>query len=153
MANIPWLNHSSGLIVPRVPEIGRPIRLLRSQDSNFISQNECYESTNFFDNYCSTNDLAYNYFPKCVKKPIARTWRMKKGWHEPIDEFLPSFGNLTSFGLVKQKKSQWECEKNFGLFTSYEADFRAPRPEDYKFDKFLFPKVNCVSGTKSRKQR
>ncbi|XP_068897447.1 uncharacterized protein [Tenebrio molitor] len=120
---------------------------LNSEESNcnFISQIRRNDLPNYFENFTSTYDLSYNHFPKCFKGHINRTLRFRQGYHEPTEDYIPSFGNMTNYGLIDDKKQQWECEvqdprKNNS--THYKDTFMAPDAKDYAFRRFATPKAN-----------
>ncbi|KAJ3625662.1 hypothetical protein MTP99_016218 [Tenebrio molitor] len=110
------------------------------REGGIVFSQDLREPPNFFDNYSSTYDLSYNHFPKCYKRNIPRILNFREGYHEPIEEYLPSFGNITNFGLLDYKKEKWNFEKEGVRKISssvYKEEFKAPEPADYKFKRYV----------------
>ena len=126
---------------------------MTSEQSCLFSDVGKYRYPNYFDNFTTLYDLSYNHFPKTYDTSIHRTWRMRKDIHEPFDEYLASFGNSTNYGLVETKREEWEChnsECRTRRCTSYSRDFRVPRAEDYRFQRYF---VCLVQSSKMDKAR
>jgi hypothetical protein len=120
-------------------------QIMKTEDSNFISDVGNKDSPNFLENFSSLYDLSYNHFPKCYKSNIPRIYRFLKDYHEPLDDYLPSFGNVTKSGLVEQKREEWKYDQNNPRSTdptSYRCQFQAPATTDYDFKRFVHPLTN-----------
>ncbi|KAJ3625669.1 hypothetical protein MTP99_016221 [Tenebrio molitor] len=66
----------------------------------------------------------------------------KGTYHEPIEEYLSSFGNITNFGLLDYKKEKWDFEKEGVRKISsfvHKEEFKAPEPADYMSKRYLLP--------------
>ncbi|XP_015839043.1 uncharacterized protein LOC103314319 isoform X1 [Tribolium castaneum] len=117
---------------------------LKSEDSNFIPQTGRSDFPNYFDNFSSIYDLSFNHFPKCLDGRLARK-RQRNGHCIPLEEYLPTFGNMTQFGLVESKQEQWKCETQDprrNKVTHYSDHYAAPELSAYKFKRFAIPLAN-----------
>ncbi|XP_044271511.1 uncharacterized protein LOC123015700 [Tribolium madens] len=117
---------------------------LKSEDSNFIPQTGRSDFPNYFDNFSSMYDLSFNHFPKCVNENLVRK-RLRNGHYIPLEEYLPTFGNMTQTGLVEYKKEKWECESQDprqNQITHYTDNYAAPELNAYKFKRFAIPLTN-----------
>ncbi|XP_018572829.1 uncharacterized protein LOC108912145 [Anoplophora glabripennis] len=101
-----------------------------------ISSKTSNEPSSFFDNYSTTYDLSYKFFPSWYTAPIFRNLRFRLGTHEPLEEYLKSYGNLSNYGLSEYKEHVWKCEKQdprTTATTSYEDSFLSPERSDYTY--------------------
>ncbi|CAH1374856.1 unnamed protein product [Tenebrio molitor] len=98
------------------------------------------EVANFFDNFSSSYDLSYNYFPKCYKRNIPRLLECGQEFHQPSSEYLPNFGNITKSGVMDDKMREWDLDKESTrhIYSSaYKQDFKAPKAADYVFKRYV----------------
>jgi hypothetical protein len=54
-------------------------------------QKDVPKVANFLDNFSSSYDLSYNYFPKCYKRNIPRLLECGQEFHQPSSEYLANF--------------------------------------------------------------
>ncbi|KAJ3619936.1 hypothetical protein MTP99_003939 [Tenebrio molitor] len=113
------------------------------QDSNFISDvGTRILPISGTSRVCTTCPTTTS--PKCYKSNIPRIYRFLKDYRT-LDDYLPSFGNVTKSGLVEQKRGQWKYDQNNPRSTdptSYRCQFQAPATTDYDFKRFVHPLTN-----------
>ncbi|KAJ8947746.1 hypothetical protein NQ318_018008, partial [Aromia moschata] len=108
------------------------------------SANPTEDQPNTFDNFSTIYDLSYNHFPKWYGQPIYRDLRFRLERHEPFDEYIKSYGNITKTGLADYKKQEWRNEKQDPRMTInslYEDTYVPPEKLAYKFRRWARPKA------------
>jgi hypothetical protein len=103
-------------------------------------QKDVPKVANFLDNFSSSYDLSYNYFPKCYKRNIPRLLECGQEFHQPSSEYLANFGNITKSGVMDDKTREWDLDKKSTrhIYSSgYKQDFKAPKAADYVFKRYV----------------
>ncbi|XP_019873556.1 uncharacterized protein LOC109601726 [Aethina tumida] len=127
---------------------------LKSQGNEFVSSLTKYEkSPNYYQNYTTTYDLTFNHFPKMYKSYIPRTLRFRAMHHIPSQEYLKTYGNLTSYGLTEAYKKYWEREGEVPRFlnsTEYRELYDAYEVKYYQDAHALRKDVIAISQGKAK---
>ncbi|XP_050306027.1 uncharacterized protein LOC126743109 [Anthonomus grandis grandis] len=87
------------------------IQIKSEHGDNIDSGGKSDEGPNYFDNFVTTYDLAYQYFPRWIPGTINRVMRFRLLKYEPTEEYLNPFGNLTTRNhLTDEKQEEWVCD-------------------------------------------
>ncbi|CAH1115250.1 unnamed protein product [Psylliodes chrysocephalus] len=96
-------------------------------------------SPNFHDNFASSYELSYSYFPK-IAAPIIENVPPKPrkfGKYRPVLELIESYGNINNYGLgdIIKKHIQYEenAKRRSTSLAMTDADYREPGKDHYVF--------------------
>ncbi|XP_030753983.1 uncharacterized protein LOC115880827 [Sitophilus oryzae] len=108
------------------------------------------QSQNYFDNYTTTYDLSYQYFPEWIQGTLTRKMRVALLKHEPTEEYLNSYGNLSiRSDMSKNKTHEWKCDvldPRRTVLTTNQTDYKKYDSPYYKSHRWVKPtpiKVRC----------
>jgi hypothetical protein len=77
-------------------------KLEKMESKKVVSlQKDVPKAGNFVDNFSSSYDLSYNYFPKSFEGNIPRSLECGQEFHQPSSEYLPNFVCSNYFFIVK----------------------------------------------------
>lgn len=121
------------------------------------------EFPNYYDNFTTTYDLSFHYFPEWMHgslnrkirfqndpQPLAlinncNRFRFKLLKYEPSDEYLNGYGNLSSRnGLTEGKKHKWGCDvldPRRPVLSIAKTDFTTP---DLSHKQSIWPRLGPV---------
>ncbi|KAG5882718.1 hypothetical protein JTB14_020562 [Gonioctena quinquepunctata] len=115
---------------------------IKAEGHGFYPEKANEESPNFYDNFSTTYDLSYKYFPTVCREHIYRVHRPRVHRHDPTEEYLKSYGNITNYGLTQQKQKEWECDKQdprTTSYTMYKIEFTPQEKDSYKSTRWARP--------------
>nr|CAI5842958.1 unnamed protein product [Callosobruchus analis] len=112
---------------------------LRS-DYNVCPDKHSDEDPSFFNNFSTTYDLSYNHLPQFYRRLMKDVPNENAPSKEM--ELIESYGNLTNYGLVNEKKYEWRLDSpdpRMTTVTSNKCDFARPDDNSYKFTRWTLP--------------
>ncbi|XP_076252384.1 uncharacterized protein LOC143191333 [Rhynchophorus ferrugineus] len=116
---------------------------IKSECSNISPSRNQEGSQNYFDNFTTSYDLSYQYFPQWINGYLPRKLRFALLKYEPTEEYLSSFGNLSSRNNYTHiKRQEWECDMldpRRPLLSTHQNDFPKYDEKEYQLNRWARP--------------